>query len=118
MHVSFKKKEETRGSSTFAGVPPPAALVMSYHGACPGEGPRSGWHGNENWEQDKTRKWWREWAAKEGHDVDAWMVSGRPNWMDHGEERMQPRQDPQYVVHADGYEKDWSAELSDWSPDG
>ena len=116
--MSFKKKEETRGSSTFAGVPPPAALVMSYHGACPGEGPRSGRHGNENWEQDKTRKWWREWAAKEGHDVDAWMVSGRPNWMDHGEERMQPRQDPQYVVHADGYEKDWSAELSDWSPDG
>ncbi len=42
--------------------------------------------------------------------------------MDHGEERMQPRQDPHHVVHADGYEKDyekdWAAEMDDWSPEG
>ncbi len=51
---------------------------MSYHGASPGEGPRSGWHGHENWEKDKARKRWEDLAAKDGQVVDEWMDRYRP----------------------------------------
>jgi hypothetical protein len=93
---------------------------MSYHGASPGEGPRNGWHGNEDWDAQATRQRWETYAAEagEGRDVNQWMTRCRPAWLDrnHGEERAQQRQDSWNRVQADGYEVDWSGVLNEWSP--
>ncbi len=72
------------------------AAAMNTHGASPGEGPRSGWHGNENW---RARAWENRWAeyadgAEEGRTKEEWLANRRPVWFggDLGEERVQEKQ--------------------------
>ena len=69
---------------------------MSKYGASPGEGPRSGWYGNEDWSAGAWTKRWEEYA--DGADAERtraeWTARHRPSFLgtDLGEERAQQRE--------------------------
>ncbi len=70
--------------------------TMTSYGASPGEGPRRGWHGNEDWNNDTERKMWEKVA--DGADTPLtraeWFAKFRPDCMntDLGEQRAQERE--------------------------
>ncbi len=56
---------------------------MNSYGASPGEGPRRGWHGNEEWGTQATSQRWQSFAREAGvRDVNGWMTTSRPPWLD------------------------------------
>ncbi len=69
---------------------------MHRYGATPGEGPRSGWYGNEDWGEDDQRRMWENYA--DGADTplarEEWLAKHRPVWMntDLGEQTPQARE--------------------------
>ena len=58
-----------------------APAEINRHGAVPGEGPRSGWFGNEDWGRDKERRTWEIYAdtAEKSITRDEWLRAYRPN---------------------------------------
>ncbi len=103
------------------------AAIMNTHGASPGEGPRRGWHGSENWGASSWKDRLEEFAegAEEGRTKEEWMSNRRPVWFggDLGEEHAQQKQhkwpDYQYTgpEQSDKYKNaDWSSCLDEWHP--
>ncbi len=72
------------------------AAAMNKYGASPGEGPRGGWYGNEDWSAGAWKKRWEEYADKADTELTRaeWMAKYSPQTLgtDLGEDRPQQRE--------------------------
>ena len=62
----------------------------------PGEGPRSGWFGNEDWGRDYERSTWEVYAEETDTSLtrNEWLRNYMPDWLntDLGEQTPQARE--------------------------